>query len=154
MSCLGFSTLNGSKASRVTIQGDMVEAKLFPKKGPNGTYSQAWISLADQSLNCTNPKMYSSASSIGILSPKLLEAVVINAISNSKSNNFDGPKPGVFVPSFGLVCPYGLLIFVPDGIIEELLPWYPIGMWSQFGSNAFSGSLNKLPTLVACSLLA
>ena len=49
--------------------------------------------------------MYSSASSIGILSPKLLEAVVINAISNSKSNNLDGPKPGVFVPSFGLVCP-------------------------------------------------
>jgi len=40
MSCFGFSTLNGSNASRVTIQGDMVEAKLLPRKGPNGTYSQ------------------------------------------------------------------------------------------------------------------
>ena len=26
---------------KVTIQGDIVDAKLFPKKGPNGTYSQA-----------------------------------------------------------------------------------------------------------------
>ena len=153
-SCFGFSTLKGSKASKVTIQGEIVDAKLFPKKGPSGTYSQAWMSLADQSLNWTNPKIYSSASSIGILSPRLLEAVVIKAISNSKSNNLEGPKPGVFDPSDGLVCPKGLLIFVPEGIMEELRPWYPIGIWSQFGNKAFSGSLNKLPTFVACSLLA
>ena len=66
--------------------------------------------------------MYSSASSTGILSPKLFEAVVIKAISNSKSNNFEGPKPGVLESSEGLVCPKGLLIFVPEGMIEELRP--------------------------------
>ena len=38
-SCLGLSTLNGSKASKVTIQGDIDDAKFLPKNGPNGTYS-------------------------------------------------------------------------------------------------------------------
>ena len=100
----------------------MVDAKLFPKNGPHGTYSQACMSLADQSLNCTKPKICSSVSSIGILSPKAFASVVINAISNSKSNNFEGPKPGVLLPSAGLVWPCGLLTGVPEGIIEELLP--------------------------------
>ena len=44
-----------------------------------------------------------------------------NAISNSKSNNLLGPNPGI-PSSPGLVCPTGLRIGVPDGIIEELRP--------------------------------
>ena len=51
-----------------------------------------------QSLNNTNPKIYSSASSIGIGSPKSLASVVIKAISNSKSTNLLGPKTGSVAP--------------------------------------------------------
>jgi len=42
----GLSTKKGSRASIVTIQGEMTVAKFFPKKGPNGTYSQLWMSRA------------------------------------------------------------------------------------------------------------
>ena len=35
----GLSTLNGSRASKVTIQGEILDAKFFAKNGPNGTYS-------------------------------------------------------------------------------------------------------------------
>lgn len=42
----GPGTMKGSRASRVTTQGDIVVPKLFPKNGPKGTYSQAWISRA------------------------------------------------------------------------------------------------------------
>src|SRR5690606_17067253 len=95
----GLSTLKGSRASRVTIQGDIDEAKLFAKNGPKCTYSHFWMFLADQSLKRTNPKMYSSASLTGIDSPKSLASVVIKAISNSKSINLDGPKTGSLAPS-------------------------------------------------------
>ena len=86
---MGFGpfTRNGSSASKVTIQGETEDAKFLPKKGPKGTYSHFWISLALQSLKRTSPKIYSSASSIGIGSPKSLASVVMNAISNSKSTN-------------------------------------------------------------------
>lgn len=39
-------TLKGSKASMVTIQGDMVVAKFFAPKGPKGMYSHFCMSLA------------------------------------------------------------------------------------------------------------
>ena len=55
-------------------------------------------------------------------SPNTLASVVINAISNSKSNSFVGPNPGVLLPSVGRICPTGLLTGVPEGTIEELLP--------------------------------
>ena len=35
----GLSTLNGSKASKVTIHGEIDDAKFLAKNGPNGTYS-------------------------------------------------------------------------------------------------------------------
>src|SRR5690606_14174550 len=96
---LGPSTLKGSKACKVTIHGEMEEAKFLAKNGPSGTYSHFWISRALQSLNKTNPKIYSSASSIGIGSPKSFASVVIKAISSSKSTNLLGPKTGSFAPS-------------------------------------------------------
>ena len=37
--CSGPYVLKGSKASMVTIQGEIDEAKFFAKKGPSGTYS-------------------------------------------------------------------------------------------------------------------
>jgi len=36
----------------------------------------------------------------------------------------------------------GLCTGIPDGIMVELLPWYPTGMCNQFGNKAFSGSRN------------
>lgn len=37
----GKVTLKGSKASRVTIQGEIVVKKFLALNGPKGTYSQA-----------------------------------------------------------------------------------------------------------------
>src|SRR3990167_2579878 len=83
--CSGPSVLKACKASNVTIQGEMEEAKFLAKKGPSGTYSQVCISRADQSLNKHIPKIKSSASSVEMRSPKGFPSKVMNAISNSKS---------------------------------------------------------------------
>ena len=93
-SCFGPGILKGSKASNVTIQGDIELAKFFAKKGPRGTYSHFCISRADQSLNKHIPKIYSSASSVEICSPKGLPSNVKKPISNSKSRSLHGPKTG------------------------------------------------------------
>ena len=53
----------------MTIQGEMVVAKLFARNGPSGWYSHCWTSRADQSFTRHNPKMWSFASSIGIRRP-------------------------------------------------------------------------------------
>ncbi len=45
----------GSRASSVTIQGEMDVAKFFARNGPNGWYSQLWMSRADQSFNRQTP---------------------------------------------------------------------------------------------------
>lgn len=42
----GFATKYGLKASIVTTQGEIDVPKLLPKNGPNGTYSQRWMSRA------------------------------------------------------------------------------------------------------------
>src|SRR4051812_36988258 len=59
-------TRYGSSASHVTTHGDIVVAKLLARKGPRGWYSHDWMSRADQSLTRQMPKMWSSASAIGI----------------------------------------------------------------------------------------
>ncbi len=41
----------------VTTQGEIEVAKFLARNGPSGTYSQAWMSRADQSLTSTIPKM-------------------------------------------------------------------------------------------------
>jgi hypothetical protein len=43
--------------------------KLLPRYGPRGTYSQAWMSRADQSLRMTTPNRCSPASSTLTRSP-------------------------------------------------------------------------------------
>lgn len=48
--CITWATLSVTKdckASIVTTHGEIVVPKLFPKKGPNGTYSHFWMSLAE-----------------------------------------------------------------------------------------------------------
>ena len=42
----GLATINGCKASNVTTHGEIVVQKFLAKKGPSGTYSHFWMSLA------------------------------------------------------------------------------------------------------------
>lgn len=44
--CSGLGTAKGMRASIGTTQGEMVVPKLFPRKGPRGTYSHFWMSRA------------------------------------------------------------------------------------------------------------
>lgn len=44
---MGLGSAKGNSASMGTTQGEIVVPKFFPRKGPNGTYSQAWMSLAE-----------------------------------------------------------------------------------------------------------
>ena len=86
-------------------------------------------------------------------SPRSLASVVIKAISSSKSIALLGPNTGLSLPG-GRVCPLGLRTGMSEGIIDELLPWYPTGKCNQFGIKALSLPRNMVPTLVACSRLA
>lgn len=43
---MGFGSAKGNSASMGMTQGEMVVPKFFPRKGPSGTYSHAWMSLA------------------------------------------------------------------------------------------------------------
>ncbi|MNT23504.1 hypothetical protein D3C72_1589240 [compost metagenome] len=65
----GCAQRNGSSASAVTTQGEMVEMKLLDRNGPKGWYSHAWMSRADQSLSRQKPAICSAASATGIDSP-------------------------------------------------------------------------------------
>src|SRR6185369_6119610 len=96
----------GSSASSVTIQGEMVEAKFLARKGPSGTYSQDCMSRALQSLNNTNPKIFSSVSLVVMCDPSFVSVQVMKATSNSKSNFCDGQKTGSSA-SGGFTCPFG-----------------------------------------------
>ena len=53
---------------------------------------------------------------------KLLDFELEMAISNSKSNNLQGPNTGGSL-SFGFCCPFGRCMGVPETTIEEDLPW-------------------------------
>src|SRR5690606_38258293 len=66
----GVLTRAASSASRGTTHGEIEVAKLLPRNGPSGTYSQDWMSRADQSLTSTTPKTRSANSSQGTGSPR------------------------------------------------------------------------------------
>src|ERR1700730_14366035 len=82
-SCGGIGLRKASRASKVTIQGEMLVQKFFARNGPSGWYSQAWMSRALQSFIKTKPKMCSTARSIGTGWPNELDGPIKNAISNS-----------------------------------------------------------------------
>lgn len=66
MNGVGSWTLNGtwhpSKASTVTIQGEIVDIPFLAVKGPRGTYYQVCKSLKLQSLKRTKPNTWFHAS--------------------------------------------------------------------------------------------
>lgn len=45
---MGLGSANGTSASMGTTHGEIVVPKFFPKNGPRGTYSHAWMSLAEE----------------------------------------------------------------------------------------------------------
>src|SRR6185503_12591453 len=63
---------NGANASAVTTHGEIVVPKFFDRNGPNGWYSHAWMSRADQSLSSTRPNQSSSACGIVLGVPSVL----------------------------------------------------------------------------------
>ena len=58
----------------------------FPRNGPSGWYSNAWMSRADQSLTSSNPNTRASKSSIAVGSPRRLPVPTTNPSSNSMSS--------------------------------------------------------------------
>lgn len=87
--------MKGSKASAVTIQGDIVVEKFLALKGPNGTYSHTCISLALQSLSKQKPKiwLWASFSFTGV--PNSLDLPTNVPISSSISNLLHSDQTGV-----------------------------------------------------------
>mmetsp|Transcript_13634 Transcript_13634/g.23349 ORF Transcript_13634/g.23349 Transcript_13634/m.23349 type:complete len:248 (+) Transcript_13634:849-1592(+) len=98
-SCGGAGHRNGSRASRVMIQGDMEVAKFLALNGPSGTYSHRCTSRALQSFMITMPKMCSWALLTSTGRPCSLPGPTKNAISSSKSRFFVGPYVGLSVPT-------------------------------------------------------
>ena len=66
-------------------------AKDLPRKGPSGTYSQAWMSRADQSLRPTTPKVWRAKSAVPTLSPMAVGTPTTKPSSASMSSRCDGP---------------------------------------------------------------
>lgn len=59
---MGLGSMKGRRASIGTTQGEMVVPKFFPRKGPSGTYSHAWMSRAGgkkarQQIKCIPRKL-------------------------------------------------------------------------------------------------
>src|SRR5690242_7198536 len=118
-------TLNGSNASARTTHVLIVVPKFFALNGPRGTYSQAWMSRADQSFIKTTPKRLSAALSIDIGVPCSLDPHTNAPNSSSISSFLQGEKVGCFVSAVGLsrIWPFGRRIGVPEGTIDEARPW-------------------------------
>ena len=62
----GRSVHAASSAASGVTQAQTEVAKDLPRNGPSGTYSQAWMSRADQSLRPTTPKTWSANASTAI----------------------------------------------------------------------------------------
>jgi hypothetical protein len=66
-------------------------AKDLPRNGPSGTYSQAWMSRADQSLRPTTPKVWSLNPAVLTRSPRLVGVPTTKPSSASMSSLREGP---------------------------------------------------------------
>src|SRR5216684_6949504 len=94
-----------SRAANGVIHAEMVVAKDLPRKGPSGTYSQLWMSRADQSFSRHTPKTCSAKAVVGTGYPGREPAPITTPSSASKSSRRDGPKQ--IVPSASRNCPFG-----------------------------------------------
>ena len=96
----------------------------LPRKGPSGTYSQAWTSRADQSLRPTTPKTWSAKSSAAMGLPSTLLSPITNPSSASMSRRVLGPNSGPSsAPPGDLRWPLGRMTGVPLGTTVPPRPW-------------------------------
>ena len=88
------ATQRSSSSANGITQAEIEVAKLLPRNGPSGTYSQAWMSRALQSLTSTTPKTCSRNADVGTGSPSVLGTPTTKPSSSSMSSRCDGPKLG------------------------------------------------------------
>src|SRR5207248_5328470 len=93
-SCAGGATRACSSASSGTIHGETEVANDFPRNGPSGWYSQAWMSRADQSLTRHTPNTCCSKSEVDTCVPKVDGVPTTKPTSASMSSRCDGPNDG------------------------------------------------------------
>src|SRR4051794_10912401 len=148
--CPGSGALAVSSAGSGVTQAATLVANDLPRNGPSGTYSHAWMSLADQSFNPTTPKTWSANAEVGTGRPNLLGAPTTNPSSASMSRRREGPKVGAS-RSGAFRCPAGRRTEVPDATTVPERPWYPTGRYRQFGSSGSASGRKIRPTLLACS---
>ena len=94
----------------------------FPRNGPSGWYSQAWMSRALQSLTSSTPKTWSRKADAGTGSPWRLPAPTTKPSSSSMSSRRLGPWRGVS-SSGDLTCPDGRTTGVPLTTTVPARPW-------------------------------
>lgn len=116
------ATRASSRASSGVIQADTEVAKDLPRKGPRGTYSQAWMSRADQSLRRQRPKTWSRKEESGTGVPLVEGAPTTKPTSASMSSRTEGPKTGA-VSEGALRWPEGRTTSVPDTTTVPERPW-------------------------------
>src|SRR5215207_1219515 len=68
-SCTAPATRLPSRADSGVTQAAIEVANDFPRNGPSGWYSHAWMSRADQSFTSTTPNTWSGASATGTGTP-------------------------------------------------------------------------------------
>jgi len=102
----------------------MLVPKFLALKGPRGTYSQVWMSRADQSFMRTKPKMESEAEDIGMREPRALPLHIKQPNSSSISRRLQCVKVGCFSGEEGSrrICPHGRMIGVDEMTTEDERP--------------------------------
>lgn len=99
--------------------------KFLPLNGPSGTYSQAWISRADQSFIKTNPNTLASACLLMEMGePISLPLQMKHPSSSSMSRRLLAENVGTFGSAEGSrrIWPDGRVIGVPEITTEEARP--------------------------------
>ncbi len=101
---------------------DTLVANDLPRNGPSGTYSQAWMSRALQSLSSTTPNTCSSKSSTPTREPSADGVPTTKPTSASMSSRMLGPKAG-WGSAGVLRCPVGRTTSVPLTTTVPARPW-------------------------------
>ena len=101
-------------------------AKDFPRNGPSGWYSQAWMSRALQSLRSTTPKTWSATAEAGTVVPISLALSHHEADLELDVEPLGGAGHDAGRRAAG-ADPAGLVTGVPLTTIVPARPWYPTG---------------------------
>ena len=116
-------TRASSRAANGVTQAEIDVAKDLPRNGPSGTYSQAWMSRALQSLSSTTPKMWSlRVADRDTDVPSWLGWPTTKPTSHSMSSSQARSEAGDSVGA-GRRCPLGRTTSVPLTTTVPARPW-------------------------------